>query len=128
MVAVAAFGVIQIAASIGGLNGLLLLKSSAITRTLGLLLIVAAIFWYFSSEPRNINDYEGGLDGNRQAFNFLLGALTATALTVLLSSLRNSKLGEGVAIANEGLDALREANYLRALKQNIKLRRKNGAA
>ncbi|MBM3934581.1 MAG: hypothetical protein FJ319_09815 [SAR202 cluster bacterium] len=128
MVAVAAFGVIQIAASIGGLRGLLLFKSPAVTRVLGAALILAALYWFFSSAPRNINDYEGGLDGNRQAVYFLLGAITATALTVLVSSARNSRLGKGVAIAQEGLDALRHANYLRALKRTMEQRRKHGAA
>ena len=66
LVAVAATGALQVAASLGGLNGLLFLKRPVPARTLGIALIVAAFVWFFAVEERNINDYEGGLDAPTQ--------------------------------------------------------------
>ncbi len=67
LVFVCVLGVLQIVASIGGLRGLLILKSPILARGLGGALIVAAFIWFFSTATRNINDYEGGIDANTQA-------------------------------------------------------------
>ena len=92
MVSVAAFGVIQLAASLGGLHGLVLLRSAVATRVLGLGLAAAAGAWFFAVEDRNINDYEGGLDANIQSLLFFLGASTAYVATLGLSSVVNRRV------------------------------------
>ena len=95
LVAVAATGTLQVAASLGGLNGLLFLKPPVPARTLGIALIVAAFVWFFAAEDRNINDYEGGLDAPTQALFFFLGASTAVAFTLLATSLVNLGMRAG---------------------------------
>ena len=65
MVFVASLGVMQTAASIGGLRGLLVFKNPLVARPLGIAIAIAAIVWFFMVAERNINDYEGGLDSNR---------------------------------------------------------------
>ena len=65
MVFVASLGVMQTAASIGGLRGLLVFKNPLVARPLGIAIAIAAIAWFFVVAERNINDYEGGLDSNR---------------------------------------------------------------
>jgi hypothetical protein len=109
----------QIAASIGRLNGLLIFRSAPAARTFGLALVVAAFVWFFTSEQRNINDYEGGLDANLQALFLFLGAVTALAATLTLASIRNARLNDGEPVLGEGLDALKRTNYARALFQSI---------
>ena len=66
MVFVASMGVMQAAASIGGLRGLLVFKNPLIARALGIGVAIAAVAWFFLVTERNINDYEGGLDSNEQ--------------------------------------------------------------
>ena len=116
----ASLGVIQISASLGRLRGLLLLKSPAVARASGLALAVGAFVWFFATDPRNLNDYEGGLDANIQALFFFLGALTAIVVTVLVSSLVNARMNGGGPAPGEGLDALKHTNYVRALSRSLR--------
>ena len=118
-VSVAAFGVIQAAASAGGLHGLVLLRSVLATRVVGLGLAVAAAVWFFAVEDRNINDYEGGLDANVQALLFFLGASTAYAATLALSSLVNGRARDVDLRPGEGLGALRRTTFARALAHSL---------
>ena len=117
---IAASGVLQMVASYTGLQGLLLLRNRRWAFALGFAVIVLSFLWFFSSEPRNIPDTAGGLDGNEQAGFFALAAGSALLFTLLLSSLRNLNLGNGASQYKSGLDALRETNYLRALRSTIK--------
>ena len=92
MVFVASLGVIQAAASIGGLRGLLVFKHPRISRTLGIALAIGAIVWFFAVAERNINDYEGGLDSNEQGILFFLAVAAAGILTCALTSPLNKRL------------------------------------
>ena len=92
MVFVASLGVIQAAASIGGLRGLLVFKHPGIARTLGVALAIGAIVWFFAAAERNINDYEGGLDSNEQGLLFFLAVATSGILTCALTSPLNKRL------------------------------------
>ncbi len=123
----ATVGVIQVSASQARLRGLLFLPSLRAARALGAVLVAGAAAWFFGSADRNVNDTAGGLDANDQAVLFLLGALSALALTLVASSLANSRMtsppgskAEGLdALHTEGLDALRSASYFRALAASL---------
>ncbi len=119
LVSVAAFGVIQVAASLGGLHGLVLLRSRPATWVLGLGLAAAAGAWFFAVEDRNINDYEGGLDANIQALTFFLGASTAYAATLGLSSLVKRRVDEVDPQPGEGFGAMRKTTFARALAHSL---------
>ena len=119
LVFVATVGVIQVAASFGKLNGLLFIKSPTVTRVLGLALAVAAFIWFFSTGDRNINDYEGGLDAPTQSLFFFFGSATGFVFTFVVSTLVNARMNGGESSPEEGLDALRDTNYARALAQSI---------
>ena len=119
LVFVATIGVIQVAASFGGLNGLLFIKSSLVTRVLGIALAAAAFIWFFSTGDRNINDYEGGLDAPTQSLFFFFGSSTGFVFTFVVSTLVNARMNGGESSPEEGLDALRDTNYVRALAQSI---------
>ena len=52
-------------------------------------LIGAGFILFFSTENRNINDYEGGLDGNEQTVLFALALAFALISVALFTSLLN---------------------------------------
>ena len=119
LVAVAATGTLQLAASLGRLDGLLFLKQPILARLLGLSLVVGAFVWFFAVEDRNINDYEGGLDAPTQALFFFLGSSSSLVFTLLASSLVNLGMRGGTDEPVEGLEALRRRNYADALARSI---------
>ena len=119
LVFVATVGVMQIAASVGELRGLLLFKDRLAARALGLVLVVAAFVWFFASGTRNLNDYEGGLDANSQALFFFFGAIIGLLFTLIVSSLVNLRARPGDTSPESGLEALKEAGYARALTRSL---------
>ena len=104
MVFVAGIGVMQTAASIGGLRGLLVFKSPLIARPLGVSVAIAAIVWFFAVAERNINDYEGGLDSNEQGLLFFLAVAAAGILTCVLTSLLNRRMLDSCLRGNDGTE------------------------
>ena len=120
LVFVATLGVIQIAASVGGLKGLLVFKSPLIIRPLGLALVVASFILFFSTDERNLNDYEGGLDANTQALFFFLGVLAGGGVTFVCSSVVNMRMKGADPLTGGGFDALRETNFVRALALSLR--------
>lgn len=118
MVVVAASGVLQIAASIGELDALLFFKSRIRARALGAALILAGLALFFGTAKRNINDYAGGLDGNFQLILFLLGSITAIALTATATSLVNKDMN-GPSRIEHGIQSLGRTTYARVLARNL---------
>ena len=119
MVVIASFGTLQIAASIGRLDGLLLFKSQRAARALGIIVVLIGITLFFGTGERNINDFEGGLDGNFQGLFFLLGTLTSLALTVLITSLVNRRMDD-TAVIEDGLGNLKRTTYARGVAHNLR--------
>ena len=139
MVFVASLGVIQAAASVGGLRGLLVFKHPVIARTLGVALAIGAIVWFFAVAERNINDYEGGLDSNEQGLLFFLAVATSGILTCVLTSLLNRRMrrnydagqsgdardadderNDAAHAPTPGLGALRYGSWWQAMTQNYR--------
>ena len=124
MVVIAACGVLQIGASLGRLDALLVFKNPLTARVLGTVLAVAGPALFFATGERNINDYEGGLDGNFQGLFFVLGTLTALVLTVMVTSFVNRRMSAPTRI-EDGIDSLNQTTYARALVGNIGFLRKH---
>ena len=118
LVFAATVGVVQIAASVGELRGLLFFKGRLTARALGLVVVVAAFGWFFASGTRNLNDYEGGLDANSQALFFFFGSSIGVLFTLVLSSLVNLRARPGNSSPESGLEALKETSYARALTRS----------
>ena len=116
---ISAMGALQLAASLGGLKGLLFLKSPIVSRTLALALVVAGFVLFFSTGSRNINDYEGGLDAPTQGLFFFLGASTAVLVTLAVSSLVNYRMRGDESEPSGGVESLRDTNYALALARSI---------
>ncbi len=117
---VSSFVTIQIAATLGRLDGLLLIKHLLATRILAALSLLGIFIWFFGSTPRNINDTQGGLDANYQAILFFYGGLAALGTTLLVSSLINRKGPSDHLEPDGGFDLLKKTNYCGALRNNLK--------
>ena len=113
----ASCGVFQMAAACNGLQGLLFFEGRRTALLFGSALWLTAFAWFFISEPRNQPDTGLGLTGNQQFGFFFVGSGTGLTFTLLISSLRNSKLGPSSSLT--GLDSLRQSNYLRALRGTL---------
>ena len=124
MVFVASLGVVQAAASIGGLRGLLLFKNPVIARPIGIAIAVAAIVWFFAVAERNINDYEGGLDSNQQGLLFFIAVAASGVLTCTLSSLWNWRMRHSASDVEHspgaGLGALKDESWRHSLSRNYR--------
>ena len=124
MVFVASLGVMQTAASIGGLRGLLVFKNPLVARPLGIAIAIAAIVWFFMVAERNINDYEGGLDSNQQGLLFFLAVAASGVFTCVFTSPLNARMrrrmGNGERAPDAGLGALRHSNWFQALAHNYR--------
>ena len=117
---IAALGVLQMAAAYNALQGLLFIRFRPLAFLSGLLVTTLAFLWFFLSEPRNIPDTEGGLDGNEMAGLFALGAGSALVLSLLFSSVSNRSMIRSGQQPKTGLDALKETTYVRALLGTLK--------
>ena len=117
----AALGVLQMSAAYSSLWGLLFIRLRLLSFLGGLAIVVGAFLWFFISEPRNLSDQQGGLDGNDMAGLFAVGSGTALLLTLLLSSICNLAMAGKGRGYGQGLDALRETTYLHALTATLKV-------
>ena len=117
---IAALGVLQMVAAHASLRGLLFVKVRAMAFLIGLAVTTLAFLWFFLSEPRNISEAEGGLDGNQMAGFFAVAAGSALVLTLLVSSLVSRSMRGNGPQSTSGLDALRETTYLKALLSTLK--------
>ncbi len=122
-VLVAALGVLQMVAAHSGLRGLLLLRSRSLAFLVGLAVTAMAFLWFFASEPRNMPDSMGGLDGNQSAGLFAVAAGLAVLITLLAPSVISRPKGAGGRALGPGLEALRETTYLNALDLGALVRR-----
>jgi hypothetical protein len=117
----ATVGVVQVAASLGSLNGLLFIRNPRAAQVAGAVLILGSFIWFFSTGSRNVNDFEGGLDANTQALFFFLGGFAAVGFTLLASSLINRRMNGLEPEPHAGLDSLRHTTYLRAVTHSLAL-------
>ena len=124
MVVISACGVLQVAASVGRLDALLVFRNSSMARAFGIALAVLGPVLFFGTAERNINDYEGGIDGNFQGLFFILGTITALALTAFVTSFVNRGMSDPTQIEN-GFETLKRTTYARAIANNLRFLRRH---
>lgn len=114
-----AWGVIQVAASYSRFEGLLLIPRSKASALIGLAAALWAFFWFFTSADRNLPSGKGAIEGAEQFWLFIAAAASAIAITLVLSSILNARMGRDARSIRDGLDALRETTYFRALAHSL---------
>ena len=113
-------GVLQFVFALSGRRGVLFLRNAPrLSSALGALLLVVAFSWFFISEPRNVPDTAGGLDGNAQGRWFAAAAAAAVAVTFLLSSVINHRWAAEPSEASEGIDVMGDTTFLKALARRL---------
>ena len=115
----ASLGVVQLAALKNRLKGLYFIRIPLLNFVAALVLVVGSFVWFFVSEPRNLPDTGGGLDGNQQAMFSVAAAVGAVLFTLATTSLLNAGLGRGEDGRGTGLQALRRTNYFIALRRTM---------
>ncbi len=115
----ASLGVVQLAALKNGLKGLYFIRIPLLNFVAALVLVVGSFVWFFVSEPRNLPDTGGGLDGNQQAMFSVAAAVGAVLFTLATTSLLNAGFGRGEELKGTGLQALRRTNYFIALRRTM---------
>ena len=115
----ASLGVVQLAALKNRLKGLYFIRIPLLNFVAALVLVAGSFLWFFVSEPRNLPDTGGGLDGNQQAMFSVAAAVGAVLFTLATTSLLNAGLGRGEELKGTGLQALRQMNYFIALRRTM---------
>ncbi len=106
------WGVLQWAAAYSRWRGLLLVKNEIVGYLLGAGALIGAMVWFFSTANRNLP----GLEGGQQFLTFGLAAFVALLFTLATSSLTPVGGSETEASGEEGLEALKERTYLKAVR------------
>ncbi len=117
---IATLGALQAVAAYKGLMGLLFIRVRSVAFLGGLIATALAFLWFFISEPRNLPDTGGGLDGNQMGGIFALAAGSGVIFTFLVSSIINRAMSNGESHPHHGLDAMRETTYIKALVSTVK--------
>ena len=112
----ASLGVVQLAALNNRLRGLYFVVTPILNLTFALVLVVGAFLWFFLSEPRNLPDTGGGLDGNRQAILSVIGSVSAVIFTLAVTSLRAAMSRQEKVSYMPGLEALKRSSYVSAVR------------
>ena len=115
----ASLGVVRLAALKNRLKGLYFIRIPLLNFVAALVLVAGSFVWFFVSEPRNLPDTGGGLDGNQQAMFSIAAAVGAVLFTLATTSLLNAGLGRGEELKGTGLQALRRTNYFIALRRTM---------
>ena len=119
LIFLASLGVVQLAALKNRLKGLYFIRIPLLNFVAALVLVVGSFVWFFVSEPRNLPDTGGGLDGNQQAMFSVAAAVGAVLFTLATTSLLNAGFGRGEELKGTGLQALRRTNYFIALRRTM---------
>ena len=115
LVVISSCGAFQVIGALQGFHGMTFFSNRSASFVVGLAALAGAFAWFFLSQPRNVPDSALGLNGNEQFAYFFAGSGTGLALTLILGSLRQLKLGADRHQLPDGLDALREGTYLLAI-------------
>lgn len=82
-------GVLQIAATSSRTYLFCFFSRPIINVSFAVGFITTGLFMFFATEDRNINDYQGGLDGNEQAILFCVALSTSFLVISLITSATN---------------------------------------
>jgi hypothetical protein len=111
-------GVVQVAASFGGLKGLLFIGNRRFATAFGMVVILGSLTWFFWNGGRNHPDTGGGIAGASQFAYFVLGGFLAMLVTFGITSLTNFSRTRSDD-TTDGLISLKETTFGQALSHNL---------
>jgi len=121
---IAACGVLQLAAALNQLKGMMFFRKAAASYIFAVLAIGGAFGWFFGWNRRlDVKIMLTGLEGAQQLYYFCLAALAALVFTLIVSSLVNYRSLAKAKPPEEtepGLEALRDRTYSQAIRQSFK--------
>ena len=123
MAFLSSIGMLQIAVTRAGINGLSIFKRPLVNYVFGAIAIVGGFVLFYATGDRTaeplIAIHDGGkwFFGERETFTaFMAGALIGLIFTLLVSSLRKRAISiNKPEVPPQGLDALKEMTWLQAI-------------
>jgi len=111
---IAGVGLYQLAAQRNSLKGILFFRSKTWTVLFACVTIIPALLYFFSWNYRNAT---GIIEGSQQAALFVGSIAAALFFTLLVSSWLNHSRLPAVKARDTGIEALRTATFLQALRR-----------
>ena len=127
LVFMAAMGVYQIAAIHAKLDGLCFFKQPVVQYIFGLLAIIGAFGWFFTSKERN---YQHTTEGAQQLGLFLGAIVISYFVTAILASIIQAKVNSHIDKASEarpqdtGIDIYRTNTFIGSIASRLKKEKK----
>jgi hypothetical protein len=127
LVFISSLGVYQIAAIHAKLDGLCFFRNPVVQYIFGILAIIGAFVWFFTSTDRNIHT---SVQGSQQLGLFLASIVASYAFTVILSSIMKAKVDSQSAIPREdkqydmGVETLKKMTVLGGIRSSLRKGRK----
>lgn len=112
-------GVLQLVAWYNHLDGLLLVPRRSLAGMAGAVLLGGSFIWFFASRNRNVPDTAEGIAGAAAFGLFVLGCALALLFTLVLSSVLSPVRRQEPPSGSGGLEALRQATYLKAVRASL---------
>jgi len=128
LVFITSTGVYQIAAIYARLDGLCFFRHRVIQYIFGIIAIVGAFVWFFTSKNRNIHT---SVQGTQQLGIFLGAIIASYILTVILSSMIQAKVGTQGGIPREnkqydmGVETLKKTTIFGGIMSSLREGRKD---
>lgn len=118
-----AVSVIQLAATKGGLKGLLFVRKPSVSYLFWSASLVGAYLWFFLGGDRiDTIMRRTGIEGSGQFYYFCVGSFFAIVFTLVASSLLNSLLRREIRHNpdSNGIDLLKNMSYWQGLKHSFR--------
>lgn len=128
LVFISSMGVYQIAAIHAKLDGLCFFKNQVIQFIFGILAVIGAFGWFFTSEDRNVHT---SVEGSQQLGLFLASIIASYLFTAILASIMQVKVRskEGSPRENKqydmGIETLKKTTLFGGIMSSLRKDRKD---
>ena len=112
-------GVVQIASNTANLDKFKFIQNGTLNGLLAFSLLIASFIIFFFTADRNVNDINGGLNGNQQMILFGCSFMTGFIANASISSFINHSNMNQREIGDVGIEKLRRSTYWQILKEPV---------
>jgi len=128
LVFISSLGVYQIAAIPARLDGLCFFRTPVIQYIFGILAIIGAFGWFFTSKDRNVHTV---VEGSQQLGLFLASIVASYLFTAIMASIMQSRVNSKGGIPREdkqynmGIETLKKTTLFGGIMSSLKKERKD---